>query len=178
MTTQVNRDSTIKVDASLKNFVRAEISRILGRFEDKLTRVEVHLSDINSRKTGPPDKRCLVEARPAGARAISTSAVAARLDAAVGQALRKMQRALTSFYGRQSRASGHGAPAARRAPKAKPAASAAPVKEVTARKSSAAKKVASPRRPAEAAAAEPARSGRSPKKKGVYQARRKAWPSR
>lgn len=178
MTTQVNSDNTIKVDASLKNFVRAEISRILGRFEDRLTRVEVHLSDINSRKTGPPDKRCLVEARPAGARPISTSAVAARLDTAVGQALRKMQRSLTSFFGRQSHASGHGAPAARRAPKAKPkaAAPAAPVKEVTAKKSSAGKKAAVRRRPAEAAAAEG--SGHSPKKKGVYQARRKAWPAR
>ena len=180
MTTQVNSDNTIKVDASLKSFVRGEITRILGRFADKLTRVEVHLSDINSRKSGPPDKRCLVEARPAGARPISTSAVAARLDTAIGQALRKMQRALTSFYGRQSRKSGHGAPAARRAPKAKPkaAGSAAPVKAVTAKKSSAGKKAAVRRKPAAAAAAEPESSGRSPKKKDIYQARRKAWPAR
>lgn len=180
MTTQVNSDRTVKVDASLKSFVRGEISRILGRFEERLTRVEVHLSDINSRKSGPPDKRCLVEARPAGARPISTSAVAARLDTAIGQALRKMQRSLTSFYGRQSRASGHGAPASRRTPKATPKAaeSAAPVKAVTAKKSSAGKKAAVRRRPAESTAEEPAASGRSPKKKDIYQARRKAWPAR
>ena len=180
MTTQVNSDNTIKVDASLKRFARGEISRILGRFEDKLTRVEVHLSDINSRKSGPPDKRCLVEARPAGARPVSTSAVAARLDAAIGQALRKMQRSLTSFYGRQSRGSGHDGPGvARRTPKAKAAAeSAVPVKAVTAKKSSAGKKVAAQRRPAETAAAGKESSGRSRKKKGIYQARRKAWPSR
>jgi hypothetical protein len=175
MTTQVNSDNTITVDASLKSFARAEIGRILGRFEDKLTRVEVHLSDVNSRKSGPADKRCLVEARPAGARSIGTSAVAARLDTAIGQALRKMQRSLASFFGRQSRASGHGAPAARRAPKSAP--SAAPAKEVTARKSSG-KKAAARRRPAEAAAGAPEGSGRSPKKKAIFQARRKAWPAR
>jgi hypothetical protein len=176
MTTQVNSDNTIKVDASLKAFVRGEITRILGRFEDKLTRVEVHLSDVNSRKSGPADKRCLVEVRPAGARPLGTSAVAARLDTAIGQALRKTQRSLASFFGRQSRASGHGAPAARRAPKAAP--SAAPAKAVTARKSSAGKKAAVRRRPAEAAAAAPEGSGRSPKKKAIFQARRKAWPTR
>src|SRR5919108_6538928 len=121
MIIQVNSDRTIAVDASIKSFVRGEVTRILTRYEDKVTRIEVHLSDINGRKTGPPDKRCLVEARPAGTRPVTTSAVAKRLDTAIAMALRKMQRSLTSLFGRQSRASGHGVPAARRKPSPKAA---------------------------------------------------------
>lgn len=187
MTTQVNSDRTVNVDASLKRFVREEIDRILGRFEERLTRVEVHLSDINSRKTGPPDKRCLVEARPAGARPVSTSAVASRLDAAIGMALRKMQRSLTSFFGRQNRASGHGVPAARRRPSRSTTELdlAVPTKAATAKPAAGPKSAPKPKpkTPAKSTAAttaaSPAKtSGRSPKKKAIFQARRKAWPSR
>lgn len=183
MIVQVNSDNTVAVDSSVKSFVRGEVTRILARFEDKLTRVEVHLSDINSRKTGPPDKRCLVEARPAGARPISTSAVARRLDTAIGQALRKMQRSLTSFFGRQSRASGHGVPAARRKPRETAAErpSPAPAKAAAARKSASARKSAAPATSSAAAdigTGKVKASGRSPKKKDIYQARRKAWPAR
>ncbi len=183
MIVQVNSDKTIAVDASLKRFVRGEVARILARFEDRVTRVEVHLSDINSRRTGPPDKRCLVEARPAGARPITTSAVASRLDAAIGQALRKMQRSLTSFLGRQGRGSGHGPTGTRR--QGKPGA-AAPERRATS-KTGEARKAASAKKSATARTSPPAAdsgtrtaetSGRSPKKKDIYQARRKAWPAR
>ena len=68
MKIQVNSDKTIAADARLMSFVQGEVNRILERFAAKLTRVEVHLSGIDNRKTGQADKRCLVEARPAGAR--------------------------------------------------------------------------------------------------------------
>jgi hypothetical protein len=182
MIIQVGSDKTITLDASLKGFVRSEVARILARFENRLTRVEVHVSDINSRKTGPPDKRCLVEARPAGARPISTSAVARRLDTAIGQALRKMQRSLTTFYGRRSRGSGHGVPATRRKATTGAASAEQPAapKTVTARKKAASKPAAAgtSRAAADTGTSGAAKSGRSPKKKDIYQARRKAWPAR
>lgn len=105
MQIQVNSDKTVTLDASLTRFVKSEVERILATAAAKVTRVEVHLSDVNGRKSGPADKRCVVEARPAGARPLSTSATAKKLDAAIGQALRKMQRALRSFFGRHGRAS-------------------------------------------------------------------------
>lgn len=181
MIIQVNSDKTIIVDAGVKSFVRGEVSRILARFEDRVTRIEVHLNDINSRKTGPPDKRCLVEARPAGARPITTTAVAKRVDTAIGMALRKMQRSLTSFFGRQSRASGHGVPAARRKPKAKAAESRSTTSARPAKAAKAAAKATQSKDttsgPAAASGTVKA-TGRSPKKKDIYQARRKAWPAR
>ena len=53
MTIQVNSDNTIAVDASLMRFVKGEVSRILGRFAKKLTRVEVHLSDVDNTEDRP-----------------------------------------------------------------------------------------------------------------------------
>lgn len=101
MTIQVNSDKTVAVDARTKAFVQGEVDRILKTFTARLTRIEVHLSDVNSRKSGPADKRCVVEARVAGARPFSTSATANKVPAAIGQALRKMQRSLRTFFGRQ-----------------------------------------------------------------------------
>ena len=67
MKIQVNSDKTIAVDASLIRFVEGEVRRVLGRFAIMLTRVEIHLSDVDQRKRGQTDKRCLIEVRPTGA---------------------------------------------------------------------------------------------------------------
>jgi hypothetical protein len=83
--------------------VEAEVSRILGRFAIRLTRVEIHLSDIGDRKTGHAANRCLIEVRPAGARPLSTMAKSTKIESSVSQALGKMQRSLTTFFGRTGR---------------------------------------------------------------------------
>jgi len=153
MQIQVNSDKTVTVDASLTGFVKSETQRILATAAAKVTRVEVHLSDVNGRKSGPADKRCVVEARPAGARPLSTSATAKRLDTAIGQALRKMQRALRSFFGRHEHAS---TGSAEPTPRVKKAAATKPVatKSVAAKAASLAK--ATPRVATAAKRARPA----------------------
>jgi hypothetical protein len=103
MKIQVNSDKTIDVDASLKRFAEDEVRRLLGRFAKRLTRVEIHLSDIDNKKTGKADKRCLVEVRPAGDRPMIAHATAANTESAVGEALKKTQRLLTTFFGRRGR---------------------------------------------------------------------------
>ena len=167
MKIQVNSDKTIAVDASMTSFVEGEVNRVLGRFAGRLTRVEVHLSDVDSKNSqGQADKRCLIEARPAGARPLSATALAPQLASAVGMAAGKMQRSLTTFFGRQGR------PAAKQA--AKKAAAPAVKKATPAKKTAAkaAKKVVAKK------AVVKKLSPRGPKKKGIYQARRKAWPKR
>ena len=170
MKIQVNSDKTIAVDASLTRFVEGEVSRVLGRFATRLTRVEVHLSDVDNRKTGQADKRCLIEVRPAGARPLSTSAKTTELASAVGEALKKMQRLLTTFFGRRGRTA---------------AAVSAPVataKNTTAKKTVARKTTLDTKKRAavkKAPVKKPTKlSPRGPKKKGIYRARRKAWPTR
>jgi Sigma 54 modulation protein / S30EA ribosomal protein len=103
MKIQVNSDKTIDVSNGLTRFVEGEVNRALARFATKLTRVEVHLSDVDNQRTGKADKRCLIEVRPAGDQPRSASAMATTTESAVRQALGKMQRSLTTFFGRRGR---------------------------------------------------------------------------
>jgi hypothetical protein len=80
----------------------ADVDRLLGRFGAVVTRVEIHLSDVNGQRNGRADKRCLVEARPAGSQPLSVSGSAATVEAAIVAALKKMQRALTAVFGRRA----------------------------------------------------------------------------
>jgi hypothetical protein len=98
--TQVNSDKNIKVDTRVIAFTRDEVNRVLRRFARKLTRVEVHLSDVNSYKFGTHDKRCMVEARPARHRPLSATHRARNVRHAIDGALTKMQSALETFFGR------------------------------------------------------------------------------
>jgi hypothetical protein len=165
MKIQVNSDRTIDVDANLTAWVKEDATRILKRFEAKLMRVEIHLTDIDNQKAGRADKRCLVEVRPAGDNPLTASATTATTESAVDQALRKMQRSLTTFFGRKGRPATEVA-----AQVSKPQKSTAAKAPVAAKKKAPAKK---------AAAKKPTKlSPRGPKKKAIFQARRKNQPSR
>jgi hypothetical protein len=98
--TQINSDKNVKVDARVIHFVEGEVNRALKRFARKLTRVEVHLSDVRSRKLGAGVKRCMIEARPARHRPLAATSRAPTIQQAVGGALTKLQSALEAFYGR------------------------------------------------------------------------------
>ncbi|MEO0511587.1 MAG: HPF/RaiA family ribosome-associated protein [Planctomycetota bacterium] len=50
----------------LNEHVHETLSKRFARFGERLTRVEVHLGDVNEHKKGPDDKRCMIEVRPAG----------------------------------------------------------------------------------------------------------------
>jgi len=170
MKIQVNSDNTIAIRESLTHFVEHEGSSRLDRFASRLTRVEVHLSDVDNKKTGHEDKRCLVEVRPAGSQPRTASAQAAKMTSAVEEALGKMQRSLTTFFGRQGRTAGKvSAPAS--AAKKPAAKKTVKKKAVLDEKESPAPKKAAPEKPTKAVS-------HAPKKKRIYQARRKAWPTR
>ncbi len=96
----INSDKEISVGAQVTKFVNDEIQRALGRFENRLTRVEIHLSDVNSHKPGLMDKRCMLEARPAGRQPVSTTDQAGAIEAAVRGAANKMKNSLDTLFGR------------------------------------------------------------------------------
>lgn len=100
MQIQVNSDKSIQVDAEITRFVEAEVNRSLERFASKLTRVEIHLSDVNSGKSGTDDKRCLIEVRPAGQQPLTVTNSAATIEDAVRGALTKLKSALTTSFGK------------------------------------------------------------------------------
>jgi len=100
MQIQVNSDSSVAVDSELSRLVESTVNNALKRFEDRITRVEVHLSDVNGDKFGIQDKRCLMEARPAGHDPVAVANQAANLEEAVRGAAQKLKRLLDSLFGR------------------------------------------------------------------------------
>ena len=100
MRIQINSGKNVAVDTRVIQFVRGEVHRFLKKFGSKLTRVEVHLSDVNSHKFGINDKRCLVEVRPARHRPLTATNRAQTMRQAVGGALTKLRSGLATFYGR------------------------------------------------------------------------------
>ncbi len=100
MQIQVNTDDNVSGRTELTLKVQTQINDTLDRFRDRITRVEVHLSDENSGKPGDNDKRCLMEARLAGRKPVAVTHSAGSLEDAFGGAADKMKRALESALGR------------------------------------------------------------------------------
>lgn len=101
MQIQTNTDRNISGRETLSENVEEIVERLLGRFGDQITRVEVHLSDENSSiKSGIADKRCLLEVRLAGQQPVSVSEQAQTVDAAVTGATHKMISLLDSELGK------------------------------------------------------------------------------
>ena len=63
MQVQINSDNNISMHGRLSDSIGAYINNLLQRFDPYLTRVEVHLTGENIKKSGPQDKRCVLEAR-------------------------------------------------------------------------------------------------------------------
>jgi hypothetical protein len=100
MKIQFNTDKNVDGDEELREFLIPVLSDGLRRFNDHVTRLEVHLSDENGGKSGPDDKRCLLEARMEGRQPIAVTDNAGSYIEAVSGATDKMKMALDSIIGR------------------------------------------------------------------------------
>ena len=96
----VNTDNHIRGDERVQFYVEDAVRQGLGHFSDRLTRVEVHLKDVNAGKAGDNDKRCTMETRPEGRPPVAVTAEAAQLRDAIDGAAEKMRRALESSFGK------------------------------------------------------------------------------
>lgn len=99
MQIQVNTDHHIEAGERLSAYLTDELASALSRFDGWLTRVEVHLSEEGVAPT--ETKRCVMEARPAGAQPIVTTHEAGSVDEAHGGALLKLEKALDAKYSRK-----------------------------------------------------------------------------
>lgn len=91
---QINTDSNIEGHEELAAHVRGVVESALGRFSERITRVEVHLSDQNSDKSGQDDKRCMMEVRIAGRQPNAVTHSATTLDQAIDGAADKLERSI------------------------------------------------------------------------------------
>lgn len=94
------RSNHIEGSVELQEWVSAAVEERLGRFDDLLTRVEVHVGDENAQKAGAADKRCQIEARPKGHQPLSVTHKAESLELAVDGAAEKMNNALDHLMGK------------------------------------------------------------------------------
>jgi hypothetical protein len=100
MQVQINTDRNIEGNEALAAQVTGIVESALGRISDHITRLEVHLSDEDSHKSGQEDKRCMLEARLEGRQPIAVTHQAVTLDQAVDGAAGKLARLIESTLGR------------------------------------------------------------------------------
>lgn len=99
MKIQINTDNNIEGREALAERAKSTVESTLGHLAEHITRVEVHLSDVNSDKGGP-DKRCMIEARLEGHQPIAVTDEADSIGQAIDGATEKIKSALDHTLGR------------------------------------------------------------------------------
>jgi ribosome-associated translation inhibitor RaiA len=100
MQVHINSDNNISMHGKLSDSIGAYINNLLQRFDPYLTRVEVHLTGENTKKTGPKHKRCVLEARAKRLQPLIVSSKSTDIETAFSGAAAKMHRQLETTYGR------------------------------------------------------------------------------
>lgn len=107
MDVQINTANNLEGREALTRHLEGAVRERLSRFVDRLSRVEVHLGDENGDRDIGHDKRCVVEARPAGLAPLTVSDQADSIEQAASGALGKMVTALDRTFGKLSDRKGH-----------------------------------------------------------------------
>lgn len=102
MQVEVNTDNNIEGSEELTAHVKGAVEKVLEQFIDRVTRVEVHLSDVNSDKSGEDDKRCMMEVRLEGRQPTAVTHEATTLEQAVAGAAGKLKRSVEHTLDRES----------------------------------------------------------------------------
>jgi ribosome-associated translation inhibitor RaiA len=92
MQIQLNTDHHIPAREAFTVQVKNTVNSALSRFSEHITRVEIHLSDENGNKSGPDDKRCVMEVRLEGRQPIAVTYQGASRDEAINGAMDKLAR--------------------------------------------------------------------------------------
>ncbi len=100
MNIQVRMDGPVVSRDRFLPKVEGWIQEALGRVENQVTRVEVHLSDLNGEKHGADDRRCLIEVRLAGLGPLAVEHRASNYELAARGAVEKLERALDTTIGK------------------------------------------------------------------------------
>ena len=107
MQIQINSDNIVKANAGAIEALDLLLRDKLGRFETRLTRLEVHLKDVNGTSAGEPDTLCTLEARPSGLDPLTVESNGATIDLAVANAASKMTTVLDRTFGKLTNRKGH-----------------------------------------------------------------------
>ena len=100
---QFNTDSSVMGTENVADRIEEQLRSRLSRFEDRLTRLEVHVTDANASRGGGDDKQCTIEARLRGGNPVTVTARAGDVDAAAREAGSKMASLLNTHFGKADR---------------------------------------------------------------------------
>mgnify|MGYP001089417633 FL=1 len=100
MKIQLNTDKNIQGSEALEKGVSEKINHELKHFDDRTTRVEVHLSDVNADKGGENDIQCKIEARVEGMKPMFVESKNSSKEVALDEAVDKMKATLKSALGK------------------------------------------------------------------------------
>jgi ribosome-associated translation inhibitor RaiA len=106
MQIEISTDNIIEGGENLTAHVKDVVASALSRFNTRITRVEVHMSDVNSGKSGEGDKRCMMEARLEGRPPMAVTSQETSLNHAIDGAAGKLKRLIESTLGRESSLAG------------------------------------------------------------------------
>ena len=100
MKVQLNTDKNIQGTENLEKFVSEKLTHSLKHFANKVTRIEVHLSDQNANKGGADDIQCKIEARVEGMQPVIVQSRSGSKEKALDEATDKMKATLTTIIGK------------------------------------------------------------------------------
>lgn len=103
MQVQFNSDSSVMGTENVATRIEAAVRHKLARFEERLTRLEIHVRDENGAKHGADDKACTIEARPRGGRPIGVTEHADKVDDAARKAATTLAQRLERHFGKGDR---------------------------------------------------------------------------
>lgn len=98
MKIQINTDKNIDGHERLEAYFSGELEKGLKRFEDKITRIEVHFGDENGEKFSLHDKKCVIEVRTTKLQPTTATEHAETLEKAFSGALAKVKKSLTTSF--------------------------------------------------------------------------------
>ncbi|MFQ3595632.1 MAG: HPF/RaiA family ribosome-associated protein [Sphingomonadaceae bacterium] len=105
---QFNSSNAITGDDDVRARIETSLRRRLERIAGDLTRVELHLSDLDgTTRHGPASKRARLEGRPRGRDPIVVTHEADTVDAAAAGAADKLMRAFERDVGKRTNRKGH-----------------------------------------------------------------------
>ena len=90
MLIEFNTDKNIEGGQKLADYFTTTLQEDLGRYDDMITRLVVHLGDENASKKGENDKRCLLEARIKNSQPVAVTEFANTVQQAVKGATYKL----------------------------------------------------------------------------------------
>lgn len=100
---QLNTDANVQGDERINEIAETIVIGALGHLTDRISRIELHLADVNSAKGGSDDIRCTIEARPEGMQPQTVTHSDANIEAALRGGAKKIRALLDSEFGKLGR---------------------------------------------------------------------------